>query len=81
MAQKRPWMHGRNKGHPLFSPKATRSPPEQFPPLDKSQISDVSGNGHSIKPEVLSSLPEINELVALDASHLTRKPIGPVPLS
>ena len=43
---------------------------KHIPALDESQISDVSGNGHSIKPEALSSSPEINELVAPDASVL-----------
>jgi len=38
--------------------------------LGESQISDVSGNGHSIKPEAFPPSPEINELVALDASVL-----------
>lgn len=41
-----------------------------IPALDESGISDVSGNGHSIKPEALSSSPEIHELVAPDASVL-----------
>ena len=43
---------------------------KHIPALDQSQISDISGNGHSIKPEALSSSPEINELVAPDASVL-----------
>jgi hypothetical protein len=43
---------------------------KHIPALDESQISDVSGNGHSIKPEALSSSPEINELIAPDASVL-----------
>ncbi|KAF8489871.1 hypothetical protein F5888DRAFT_1869464 [Russula emetica] len=43
---------------------------KHIPALDKSQISDVSGNGHSIKPEVLCPSPDINELVAPDASVL-----------
>jgi hypothetical protein len=43
---------------------------KHIPALDESQISDVSGNGHSIKPEALSSSPQINELVAPDASVL-----------
>ena len=41
-----------------------------LPALDDSRISDVSGNGHPIKPEALSPSPEINELVAPDASVL-----------
>ena len=43
---------------------------KHIPALDQSQISDVSGNGHSIKPEALSCSPEIHELVAPDASVL-----------
>ena len=43
---------------------------KHIPALDESQISDVSGNGHSIKPEALCPSPEINALVAPDASVL-----------
>jgi hypothetical protein len=43
---------------------------KHIPALDESQISDVSGNGHSIETEALSSSLEINELVAPDASVL-----------
>lgn len=44
---------------------------KHIPALDQSQISDLSGNGHSIKPEApLPSSPEINELIAPDASML-----------
>lgn len=43
---------------------------KHIPALDASQISDLSGNGHSIKPEARSHSPEINELVAPDASVL-----------
>ena len=44
---------------------------KHLPALDQSQISDLSGNGHSIKPEApLPPSPEINELVAPDASVL-----------
>ena len=43
---------------------------KHIPALDESQISEVSGNGHSIKPEALSHSPEINDLLAPDASVL-----------
>ena len=43
---------------------------KHIPALDQSQISDVSGNGHSIKSEAPLSSPEINELIAPDASVL-----------
>ena len=44
---------------------------KHLPALDHSQISDLSGNGHSINPEALSPpSPEISELVAPDASVL-----------
>ncbi|KAF8487331.1 hypothetical protein DFH94DRAFT_641753 [Russula ochroleuca] len=43
---------------------------KHLPALDQSQISDFSGNGHSIDPEALCPSPEISELVAPDASVL-----------
>ncbi|KAI9507301.1 hypothetical protein F5148DRAFT_981594 [Russula earlei] len=43
---------------------------KHLPALDESRSSDVSGSGHSNKPEAPPPSPQINELVALDASVL-----------
>ncbi|KAH9954697.1 hypothetical protein BC827DRAFT_1241306 [Russula dissimulans] len=43
---------------------------KHLPSLDEFRTSDVSGSGHSTKPEALPPSPEIDELVAPDASVL-----------